>query len=51
MPYYKFKENAILNNTLETFPDVQFDINANKVYLNNINEWKMIFAESKSYIW
>ena len=46
MPYYKFKENAILNNTLETFPDVQFDINANKVYLNNINERSGAFVNN-----
>ena len=37
MPYYKFKKSDILHNTMETFPTVQFDINANKVYLNNKN--------------
>lgn len=46
MPYYKFKKNAIFNNTLETFPEVQFDINSNKVYLNNINERSGAFTNN-----
>jgi hypothetical protein len=37
MPYYKFKENEILHNTLETHPEVQFDVNAGNIYLNNRN--------------
>ena len=46
MPYYKFKENTIFNNTLETFPEVQFDINSNKVYLNNVNERSGAFVNN-----
>ena len=44
MPYYKFKKNEILHNTMETYPEVQFDINENKVYLNNKN------AESGAFV-
>lgn len=44
MPYYKFKKNEILHNTMETHPEVQFDINENKVYLNNKN------AESGAFV-
>jgi hypothetical protein len=46
MPYYKFKKNAIFNNTLETFPEVQFDINSNKIYLNNVNERSGAFVNN-----
>ena len=37
MPYYKFKDNDILYNTLEAHPTIKFDINDNKVYYNNLN--------------
>ena len=37
MPYYKFKDNDIFYNTLETHPKVKFDINDNKIYYNNLN--------------
>ena len=38
MPYYEFKEEDLFYNTIETWPQVQFDVNINKVYLNNKNE-------------
>ena len=38
MPYYKFKENDVLYNTIKAHPPVKFDIHYRKVYLNNRNE-------------
>lgn len=37
MPYYKFKKNDILYNTIEAKPVVKFDVNNNKIYYNNLN--------------
>lgn len=37
MPYYKFKKNDILYNTIEAKPVVKFDINKKRVYYNNLN--------------
>ena len=37
MPYYKFKQNDIFHNTVQTHPKVKFDINDHKVYYNNLN--------------
>ena len=37
MPYYEFKEEDLFYNTIETWPQVQFDVNINQVYLNNKN--------------
>lgn len=46
MPYYKFKPNEILHNTIEAHPEVQFDVNANKIYLNNKNEQSGAFVSN-----
>tara|TARA_Y100000114_G_scaffold48153_1_gene43861 strand:- start:36 stop:1256 length:1221 start_codon:yes stop_codon:yes gene_type:complete len=37
MPYYKFKKNDVLYNTIEAKPVVKFDINRERIYYNNLN--------------
>ncbi len=50
MPYYKFKKSDILRNTLETHPKVQFDVNANNVYLNNKNAISGAFVSNVGHV-
>jgi hypothetical protein len=38
MSYYKFKKDDLFYNTIETWPEVQFDVYDHKVYLNNRND-------------
>ena len=50
MPYYKFNKNDILYNTLETKPEVSFDINDNKVYLNNVKSTLRAFTDNITHV-
>ena len=50
MPYYEFKEEDLFYNTIETWPQVQFDINGNKVYLNNKNNITGAHVENVGHV-
>jgi len=50
MPYYKFKQNDIFYNTLETKPEVTFDINDKKVYYNKLNAQSGAFVENITHV-
>jgi len=50
MPYYKFKDDEIFHNTIEAYPEVQFDINANNVYLNNKNAHSGAFTSNVTHV-
>ena len=50
MPFYKFKTNDLLYNTLETKPEVSFDINDNKVYYNKLNQQSGAFTDNITHV-
>ena len=50
MPYYKFQENDIFYNTIETWPKVQFDVNSNNVYLNNKNAISGTYTQNIGHV-